>query len=135
VENAFSWGRGELIDHQGPGGWQAEILRQLEEEKMTLGAALQIALRAASSIKCDIADASCMVAWLILWHVYTCPGSNIVVESTGGRCANVWSLVSMWEWLCLDSNKFVMTARFVGPFRGTCMAIFKANRIGAEGWL
>ena len=67
---AFDWGEGELAGHEGPDGWQIDILTEigngLKGGEITLSQAVQIAVASGHGI-----GKSALVAWVILWAICT----------------------------------------------------------------
>jgi len=129
VKHAFTWGKGELIDHQGPRGWQIDILQGVQDGGLDPDTAFRVAVEFAAG-RGHGAGASCMVAWLTLWRVYTCQDSCVVMTDDGdAQCTKVWAHLSKWARLCLGSHKFALTATFAGPNeQEPAMVVFEANR-------
>ena len=108
---AFDWGEGELAGHEGPDGWQIDILTEigngLKGGEITLSQAVQIAVASGHGI-----GKSALVAWVILWAICTfedCRG--VVTANTEAQLkTKTWAELSKWYRRCICSSLFELTA-------------------------
>ena len=107
VRAAFDWGKGELLDYDGPDTWQREILEDIGAGILTVDQALRIAVASGHGI-----GKSALVAWIILWALSTMPDTKgVVTANTEIQLkTKTWAELAKWHRLAFNSKLFTFAA-------------------------
>ena len=109
VQHAFDWGRGELAGHDGPDGWQANVLDTIGKHirSESNDRALRMAVASGHGV-----GKSALVAWLILWAMTTRPHlSGVVTANTQRQLeTKTWREVAVWHRRLVNREWFTLTA-------------------------
>lgn len=103
VMYAFPWGVAgtRLADHDGPDGWQVEILEEIGNGTLTTAEAIRIAVRSGHGI-----GKSALIAWIILWFMLTRSHPQIVVTANTKTqlTTKTWRELAKWHKLSVFSH-------------------------------
>lgn len=107
VLGAFPWGEGELSGMTGPDDWQKEVLMDIGKGMKDLSTVTREAVASGNGI-----GKSCLVAWLILWAISTCPDTRgIVTANTDTQLrTKTWPELAKWYRLFIGRDLFRFTA-------------------------
>lgn len=107
VYYSFEWGKGDLLKHEGPDGWQVEILTALRDGLLTFNQAIQLAVTSGHGI-----GKSALVAWLILWAISTFEDTKgVVTANTETQLkTKTWAELAKWYRLFIAKHWFTFTA-------------------------
>jgi hypothetical protein len=107
VREAFDWGRGELIDFEGPDVWQVDVLRDIGNGTLQTGEALRIAVASGHGI-----GKSSLIAWIILWAMSTRPHLNgVCTANTSIQLeTKTWRELALWHKRAINRHWFEWTA-------------------------
>lgn len=104
---AFDWGNGDLAGQEGPDTWQADILRLIGENTLTVEEALRIAVASGHGI-----GKTALVAWIILWFISTRPKcAGVVTANTRNQLVQkTWREVNLWLKRAIHGHWFEWSA-------------------------
>lgn len=125
VLGAFDWGKGELVNFDGPDEWQRDTLDEigkgLRNGELDAMAAIQIAIASGHGI-----GKSALVSWVILWALSTFEDTKgVVTANTENQLkTKTWAEVAKWYRLCITRHWFELTAT----------AIFSKNKAHEKTW-
>lgn len=112
VKWAFDWGRGELLESDGPDTWQAEVLDEIGRYCRRISAGddpgpLQLAVASGHGI-----GKSALVAWIIGWFMSTRDHPQIVVTANTETqlLTKTWRTLSRWHKGMRNRDWFEWTA-------------------------
>lgn len=107
VRFVFPWGKGDLIGHDGPDAWQADVLRDIGSGTLTASEAIRVATVSGHGI-----GKSALVAWIILWAMSTRPHlAGVVTANTGAQLSDkTWRELSLWHKRAINRHWFKWTA-------------------------
>lgn len=110
VRFAFAWGEGPLAGHDGPDGWQRDLLAEL-------GAALRAGDGAQGALRFAVASGhgvgkGALSAWLILWAMSTRPHLNAIVTANTEKqlSTKTWRELKLWHKRAINKHWFRPTA-------------------------
>lgn len=108
VYYAFDWGRGELVDYDGPDTWQIDLMTTLA---VRLKADPDASIREATASGHGIGKTA-MTAWLILWAMSTRPHlSGVVTANTMSQLSSkTWRELALWYKRLLHRHWFKWSA-------------------------
>lgn len=104
---AFAWGYDALVDEDGPDTWQADTLRTIGEQCLTLDHALQLAIASGHGV-----GKTALISWLILWFMSTRPHPQVVVTANtkSQLQTKTWRELAKWQKLAINGHWFEWTA-------------------------
>lgn len=104
---AFPWGKGELIDDQGPDEWQTKVLKDLGAGLMTIEQAIKLATSTGHGV-----GKSALVAMIIVWAMSTCEDCRgVVTANTENQLkTKTWAELAKWHRLSINKHWFKLTA-------------------------
>ena len=108
VKFAFGWGEpGDLADEAGPDEWQADILRLIGQNCLTVDEALRIAVASGHGI-----GKTALVAWIIHWFISTRPKcAGVVTANTKNQLVQkTWRELNLWNKRAIHGHWFEWSA-------------------------
>jgi len=105
---AFEWGKGDLVDYDGPDEWARDLLIAVGTGLVTTQEAIQLAIASGHGI-----GKSAFVAWLILWAVCTHEDTRgVVTANTDTQLrTKTWAELAKWYHRCTCAKlMFELTA-------------------------
>lgn len=125
VYYAFEWGEGDLAGYDGPDEWQKDVLREIRDG-LSPDEALQIAVSSGHGV-----GKSCIVAWIILWGLSTCPDARVVVTANTGNQlkTKTWAELAKWHSRCLAGHLFELKSTSVASRETTRELTWRADAI------
>ena len=107
VYEAFEWGKGELMGHDGPDKWQIDILTDIKSGLLTVNEAIQLAVASGHGI-----GKSALVSWLILWAISTrIDTKGVVTANTENQLRlKTWAELAKWHRLSIVKELFEVSA-------------------------
>ena len=107
VYEAFEWGKGELMGHDGPDKWQIDILTDIKSGLLTINEAIQLAVASGHGI-----GKSALVSWLILWAISTrIDTKGVVTANTENQLRlKTWAELAKWHRLSIVRELFEVSA-------------------------
>lgn len=102
----WTWGRGALIDEEGPDEWQLAMLRGIGD-KVRNGTPILEAVSSGHGI-----GKSALTAWIIIWFMSTRTQPQVVVTANTATQLNTktWRELAKWHRLCILKDWFEWTA-------------------------
>jgi len=123
VRWAFPWGEAgtPLADHEGPEGWQAELLADIRDALTEGRSPVRAAVASGHGV-----GKSALVAWLVLWALATQSGTRgVVTANTEAQLrTKTWAELSKWHGLAICRDWLAWSAT----------AITAAEEGKAAGW-
>ena len=107
VYAAFPWGQGELEGKNGPGKWQADVLRDVGKGVKDINTVVREAVASGNGI-----GKSCLVSWLILWAMATHEDTRgVITANTETQLrSKTWPELAKWYRLFIGKELFKYTA-------------------------
>ncbi len=104
---AFDWGGGDLIGHDGPDAWQADILESIGSGSLSPAEALRVAVASGHGV-----GKSALVAWIVLWAMSTRPHlAGVVTANTKTQLeTKTWRELAVWHKRAINAHWFKWTA-------------------------
>ncbi len=107
---AFPWGKGSLINCDGPDKWQAEFLEDLGREILDRrfdGVTPVMPIRMATASGHGVGK-SVLVAWIFWWILCTRPDSQLTVTANTFTQlqSKTWATIQHWGSLCVARHWF-----------------------------
>jgi hypothetical protein len=104
---AFEWGKGSLVDDEGPDVWQARTLSRIGAQCLTLDHALQLAIASGHGV-----GKTALIAWLILWFMSTRPHPQVLVTANtrSQLQTKTWRELAKWQKLAINGAWFEWSA-------------------------